>query len=238
MEPKTMQVFIGYDPKEDTAYQVARNSIVKRTPEPVKIMPLRLDHLPMLTRPVERKDGKLWCPISQAPMSTEFAISRFCVPFLQDDGWALFVDCDIICWSDIRELFHLADDKYAVMCVQHKQESGPETKMDGQVQTYYDRKNWSSVVLWNCGHPANKGLTELRLNGWTGRALHAFKWLEDSEIGELPQEWNWLINVTPGKPELGGIWHYTEGGPWVRGWKPQPYDSYWENEAQSCAVLA
>ena len=231
MKPKTMQVYIGWDSREDLPFQVARESIVKRTPEPIRIMPLRLNHLPMLTRPIEIRDGKLWCTISQAHMSTEFAISRFCVPFLQEEGWALFLDCDIICWSDIRELFHLAQDKYAVMVCKHQQESGPATKMDGQSQLYYNRKNWSSVVLWNCDHPANKGLTERRLNNWTGRRLHAFKWLEDAEIGELPQIWNWLINVTPGVPKQVGIWHYTLGGPWLPEWKTQPYDEYWEQEA-------
>jgi len=226
-----MQVFVGWDSREDLPFQVARETIARSTSEPIKILPLKLDHLPMLTRAIERKDGRLWCPISQAPMATEFAISRFCVPFLQEEGWALFVDCDIICWEDIRHLFDLADEKYAVMVVKHQQESGPDTKMDDQPQLYYQRKNWSSVVLWNCSHPSNKGLTLTRLNNWTGRRLHAFKWLEEEEIGELPQKWNWLINVTPGKPELTGIWHYTLGGPWLPDWKPQPYDSYWENEA-------
>ena len=231
MLPKNMQVYVGWDSREDLPYQVARDSIVHRTTEPIRIMPLRLDHLPMLTRPIERRDGKLWCPISESPMSTEFAISRFTVPFLQDEGWALFVDSDIICWEDIRELFHLADDKYAVMVVKHQQEAGPETKMDGQTQLYYGRKNWSSVVLWNCGHPGNLRLTPHRLNQWPGRWLHAFKWLEDEEIGELPQIWNWLINVTPGEPKKEGIWHWTLGGPWFPEWQRQPYDEAWSEEA-------
>ncbi len=237
MPPKTIQIYLGYDSREDAAYQVARNSIVKRTNEPIRIMPLKLEHLPILTRPIEHRDGKLWCPISQAPMATEFAISRFCVPFLQNEGWALFCDCDIICWSNISELFHLVDDKYAVMVVKHKQESGPDTKMDGQAQTYYNRKNWSSVVLWNCGHHSNARLTEERLNNWTGRGLHAFHWLNDDEIGELPQEWNWLINVTPGEPQKRGIWHWTLGGSWLPNWKESPYDKEWQEEAEQCGVL-
>lgn len=192
-------------------------------------MPLRLKHLSMLTRPIEVKNDQLWCPISKAPMSTEFAISRFCVPFLQDEGWALFTDCDIVCWSDINELFARADPKYAVMVVKHGSEmQGDAFKMDRQVQTYYTRKNWSSVVLWNCEHPANKGLTLLRLNQWPGRDLHAFKWLKDEEIGELPDKWNHLINVTPGEPKREGIWHYTLGGPWFPDWVPRRYDKEWQ----------
>jgi lipopolysaccharide biosynthesis glycosyltransferase len=242
-------IYMGWDQRENLPFEVARESIRKRCSTPLSIIPLKLDHLSdILTRPIERKDGKLWCPISQAPMATEFAISRFCVPFLQDTGWALFCDCDIICWSDINELFDLADDRYAIMVVKHFQiprkiEENPPvnrgfgkfdygTKMDGQIQTYYNRKNWSSVVLWNCDHPANKRFGFDELNTWPGRDLHAFKWLEDSEIGELPQIWNWLVNVTPGEPEKKGIWHYTLGGPWFDGWKPAPHDAEWIEESQ------
>jgi hypothetical protein len=243
MRPKTLQVYLGWDPRETKAFDVARASIAKRTSEPIQIMPLRLEHLSILTRPIEHRNGQMWCPISDAPMSTEFAISRFCIPFLQEDGWALFADCDILCWSDIMELFALADDRYAVMVVKH-QIQNPKSKiqnvkMDGQIQTYYGRKNWSSVVLWNCGHPANKRFTLDNLNRWPGRDLHAFKWLNDEEIGELPQLWNWLVNVTPGEPERRGIWHYTLGGPWFDGShhggqaesRPTRYDDAWKAEA-------
>lgn len=234
-----IQIYMGWDSREDLPFQVARESIRKRCSTPLAIMPLRLEHLDgILTRPIEHRDGKLWCPISDAPMSTEFAISRFCVPFLQDKGWALFCDCDILCWSDINELFDLADDRYAVMVVKHQLESGQTLKMDGQVQTYYSRKNWSSVVLWNCDHPSNKRLTSERLNNWPGRDLHAFKWLEDSEIGELPQVWNWLVNVTPGEPKQKGIWHYTLGGPWFDGWPSAPHDEEWIEESKEILCLA
>lgn len=227
------------------AFNVARHSIVKRTKHPIQVIPLDLKHLDILTRPIEHRNGQMWCPISDAPMSTEFAISRFCVPFLQDHGWALFADCDIICWSDIEELFALADDKYAVMVCKHQQQYDPKDsltpgnpeawkptlKMDAQIQTFYDRKNWSSVILWNCDHPANVRLTREKLNTWPGRDLHAFKWLEDSEIGELPQHWNWLVNVTPGEPEKKGIWHFTLGGPWFEDWKSSEHDAEWIKEA-------
>lgn len=232
-----LQVYLGYDPREDAAYQVARNSIWKRTKEPLNIYPLRLNHLPMLTRPIEKRDGKLWCPISEAPMSTEFAISRFCVPFLQESGWALFADCDILCHEDITNLFELADPRYAIMVVKHKFGAGySNQKMDGQIQTSYNRKNWSSVVLWNLDHAANKKFHIEHLNTWPGRDLHAFKWLEDSEIGELPQKWNWLINVTPGRPEREGIWHYTLGLPIFENYmKRDSYDYEWLNEQKKVA---
>src|SRR6266478_6919214 len=220
MKSKTLDVYLGWDPRELVPYEVARKSILSRTKEPIRITPLKLNHLrDFFKRPIEERDGKLWCPISEAPMSTEFAISRFAIPFLET-GWAVFADCDILCWSDIKELFELADDKYAVMVVKHSVGGSGMTKMDGQTQTSYQCKNWSSVVLWNCDHPANKRLTVEKLNTWPGRDLHAFKWLQDSEIGELPQQWNWLVNVTPGEPEKKGIWHFTLGGPWFEHWTP------------------
>ncbi len=237
---KHPQIYLGWDPREEAAYQVARSSIQRRTEGPINIYPLRLKHLRMLNRPIEHREGQMWDPISKAPMSTEFAISRFCVPFLQSEGWALFADCDIICWSDIRELFDRALDHYAVMVVKQKNETvGLTHKMDGQIQTYYARKNWSSVVLWNCSHPSNKRLTEDALNGLAGRDLHAFCWLQDDEIGELPQEWNWLIRVTPDTPEKKGIWHYTLGGPWFADTRFQnlPYDEDWFKEEEEAIIL-
>lgn len=226
---KTPQIYLGWDPREAEAYRVARSSIIKRCNKPMSIIPLDIRHIDCLDRTIEERDGMMWDPISQAPMSTEFAISRFAIPFIQKSGWALFADCDILCWSDITELFALADDKYAVMVVKHRHESGPEIKMDGQAQNYYARKNWSSVVLWNCEHKAHQHFDEAALNGLPGRDLHAFCWLNDRDIGELPQKWNWLINVTPGEPEKTGIWHYTLGGPWFDDWAGGSYDQQWSD---------
>lgn len=225
------KIYIGYDPREHAAYDVARHSIITRTdPRLLHVIPLELESLKsILTRPIEMRDGKMWCPISEAPMATEFAISRFCIPLLQSKGLALFVDCDILCLADVAELFALADERYAVMVVKHNQNSGPDTKMDGQAQTYYPRKNWSSVVLWNCAHPANRALTKEVLNSWPGRDLHAFKWLSDDLIGELPQEWNTLVGISNvAEPK---ILHYTSGGPWLKDWKGGPLDDKWTQEA-------
>jgi lipopolysaccharide biosynthesis glycosyltransferase len=212
---------------------VAKHSIERRASAPVLISPLYLPHLnSYMSRPLGRRDGKLWCPVSQAPMATEFAISRFCVPFIQREGWALFIDCDMLCLSDIAELFALADDRYAVMVIKHKQESGATTKMDGQVQTYYARKNWSSVVLWNTSHQANRRLLPRDLNSLPGRDLHAFKWLKDEEIGELPHEWNYLVGIDGAG--AAKMLHFTLGGPWIRGWTDNTSDDLlWRREYAS-----
>jgi hypothetical protein len=187
------KIFVGYEPREHKAYQLAHASILATTSEPVLITPLVLEHLPFLTRPIERRGNQMWCPISDAPMSTEFAISRFCVPILQKSGWALFIDCDFVSVGDVSKLFELADKKYALMVVKHDYTPSEGLKMDGQVQTAYSRKNWSSAMLWNLDHPSNKRLTIEMLNTLPGRDLHRFCWLEDHEIGELSKSWNTLV---------------------------------------------
>jgi hypothetical protein len=228
-------IYIGWDPREDLAYQVAEYSLRQRASVPVDVTPLKLAELGrILTRPIERRDGRLWCPISQAPMSTEFAISRFAVPLLHRDGWALFCDCDVLFQADVAELFALADDRYAVMVVKHSQPGQVEgaIKMDGQIQTLYSRKNWSSVVLWNGAHPANRDrFTRKMLNEWPGRDLHAFQWLRDREIGELPAAWNHLVDVQPAIAEPK-LLHYTLGGPWFSEHRECNHASEWLAELE------
>ena len=220
---------MGWDKREQTAFDVARHSIISRCPQ-AAIMPLYLACLSphILHRPIEIRGHQLWCPISNAPMSTESAISRFCVPFLQKEGWALFVDCDIICLADISELFALANPKYAVQVVKHSYHPAETTKMDNQIQTFYERKNWSSVILWNCSHPSNKKLTRKELNLWPGRDLHAFKWLSDKEIGDLPAEWNHLVDVNPTPQTQPKLLHYTLGTPDMR--LNSSYAKEWHDE--------
>ena len=103
-------------------------------------------------------------------------------------------------------------------------------KMDGVVQTSYSRKNWSSVMLFNCDHPANRRLSLWDISNRKGRDLHAFYWLADSEIGDLPAEWNWLVGVQP-KPEAPKIAHFTLGGPWFKDWPGAEHDELWRSEA-------
>ena len=110
-------------------------------------------------------------------------------------GWALFCDSDIVFTENVKNLFDQADDKYAVMCAKHDYTPKEGTKMDGQTQTVYPRKNWSSVMLFNCAHPSNKKLTQDLVNdpATTGKYLHRFSWLQDDEVGEISHEWNWLV---------------------------------------------
>lgn len=234
-------VFLGYDPREHEAFNVAQSSILRRSKN-IVVVPLCVDHLATLLPAPIRRDGRLWDIESDAPMSTEFARTRFCVPFLQKRGWAVFADSDIVCLADMNELFDLADERYAVMVVKHKsrqnliRQSDTILKMDGQIQTFYQRKNWSSVILWNLAHPGHDRLSKDRLNNWPGRDLHAFKWLEDDEIGELPAEWNYLVSVDPeGFASKAKLMHFTMGGPFLEESPRNQLDYVWRTERAACA---
>lgn len=223
-----MNVYIGYDAREVEAYWVAEKSL-RRTSPGVNVMPLDAERLAaygLLRRPQDRR-GNIYDIVSNAPQSTDFAISRFLVPHLCQKGWALFVDADVVFLADVRDLFDLADPSKAVMVVKHNQ-TGNGIKMDGQVQTTYPRKNWSSVVLWNCEHPANRRLSLQDVNERPGRDLHAFYWLADSEIGDLPMDWNWLVGVEE-QPVSPRIAHFTLGGPWLPTWVRAKHDEIWES---------
>jgi len=222
-----MKTFIGYDPREAAAYYVACKTLARTSPQ-AQVTPLDAERLAaygLLRRPVDRRGGLYDLP-SNAPASTDFAVSRFLVPHLAQTGWALFTDCDVVFLADIAQLFALTDPRFAVMVVQHHALPDEGTKMDGALQVAYRRKNWSSVMLWNCDHPANRRLSLQDVNERPGRDLHAFYWLHDSEIGTLPREWNWLVGVQP-KPDHPKIAHFTLGGPWFPNWKPAEHDGIW-----------
>jgi hypothetical protein len=158
-------------------------------------------------------------------MSTEFALTRFLVPALCRAEWAVFCDCDFLWRTDIDELLALADPRYAVMVVQHDYTPVEQFKMDGQIQLTYPRKNWSSLVLWNCLHPAHSVLPEL-VNTWTGRRLHGFEWLDDKLIGALPEAWNWLEGHSSPALDPKAV-HFTRGTPDLPGYEQVPYAGEW-----------
>jgi len=231
-----MKYFLGYDTKESEAFSVALHSVHagERYDGDFGVTAL---HLPTLrdlglyTRPTSTRDGKLWDDISGAYMSTEHANSRFLVPFLDNEfpgKWALFTDCDIILRRPITDILEQADPRFALQVVKHKYEPRETVKMDGQAQQLYARKNWSSVMLWNTGHPAHKRLTLDMVNTLPGRDLHRFCWLEDSEIGDLTPDWNWLVGhsdsaITP------SIIHYTEGLPSMAGYEDCAFADEWRS---------
>lgn len=227
-------IYIGYDPREADAYSVCRGSLLRNLSQHIPVHGLVLTQLQvdgLYTRPIERISGRLIDVKSRRPdyngaMSTEFAISRFFVPMLAKEGWALFMDSDMLVRADVASVFSLCDSTKAVMCVKHNHKPTQDVKMDGQQQTAYDRKNWSSFMLFNCEHPANSILTLDLLNNASGKDLHAFCWLEDHHIGALPPEWNYLVgeNAPCTNP---AVVHYTNGVPPRKGYENCEFADEW-----------
>ncbi len=209
------RVFIGYDSKEVAAYHVLAHSIIEHSSVPVAITPLALSNL-----------GAVFTRERNSLQSTEFSFSRFLVPYLSGfQGWSVFMDCDMLMRSDIGKLWELRDDRSAVMCVKHDYTPKEDTKFLGQVQTKYEKKNWSSVMLFN--NARCRALTPDFVNTATGLQLHQFKWLEgDHQIGELPRTWNHLVGVYDYDPEASLV-HFTEGGPYFDEYQGVDYSAEW-----------
>ena len=221
-----MRVFIGYDKREDEAYRVACKTLWHTSgliAEP--LVSERLSSQGLLTRLVDARDGLFYDLPSNAHASTEFAVSRFLTPVLCQTGWALFTDCDVVFMQDVHDMLEATSKTKAVYVVKHDHKQDG-VKMDGQPQVSYPRKNWSSVMLFNCDHPANQRLSLHDINTRPGRDLHRFYWLNDDEIGELDPAWNWLVNVqeAPREPKIA---HFTLGGPWIPEWEGAPHDDIW-----------
>ena len=210
-----ISVFIGYDSRENVAFHVAANSIQARASQPVSITPVRQSQLSGL---FERSEQKL--------ASTEFSFSRFLVPYLCNyEGWAIFMDCDVLCRGDIAELWNLRDERYAVMCVKHDHQPADKVKFLGETQTLYPKKNWSSVMLIN--NKRCRALSPERVNEESGLYLHQFKWLESDElIGTLPLAWNFLADYYK-KDESAKLVHYTEGGPYFEDYRETDFGDEW-----------
>jgi lipopolysaccharide biosynthesis glycosyltransferase len=227
-------IYVGYDAREHIAFEVLKSSILTHNPDS-QILPLAHSSLRkrgIFRRPwlVESNTGRKIDLIDGRPFSTEFSHSRFLVPYLCNfSGWALFIDCDMLCTRDINAIFDLTRDEYAIMVVKQNHCPTSETKMDQQVQSTYPRKNWSSVVLWNCAHDANKTLNPEFVSVASGANLHQFTWLQDSDIGDISPEWNWIQGTTSDSIEPALI-HYTEGGPWFEGHEKVKFGELWIQE--------
>lgn len=208
------RVFIGYDPREEVAVNVLTDSFQAHASIPVLIGQVRLDQLKgIYTRDRDPKQ------------STDFSFSRFLVPWLAGyRGWALFIDADMLCLGDIAELWALRDERFAVQLVKHRHECEQGLKFQGMPQTPYGRKNWSSVMLFNCSRCTT--LTPDYVNRASGLDLHQFRWLADEAIGELPPEWNVLVGVQP-VPAEPKVLHYTLGGPWFDDCLDMPESERW-----------
>ena len=220
-----INIFVGYDSKEKVAFNTLSYSILKNSTQPIAITPIYLENI---KDTFVRERNNL--------SSTEFSFSRFIIPHLMNyQGWALFMDCDMLMKAAIAELWRLRDDKYAVQVCQHDYIPKSATKFLGQTQTVYPKKNWSSFMLMNCKKCTT--LTPDYVNKASGLELHQFKWLETEDlIGDLPLEWNWLAEEYEPKEDIKNI-HYTEGGPYFKGYEEIDYAKDWFEYHKECNEL-
>ena len=217
-----IQVYVGYDSREDIAWQVCRHSLARHASVPVGIHPLRqnsLRELGLYTRPADT--------IS----STEFSLTRFLTPYLAaNDRWSMFVDCDVLYTKDIAGLFAGLDDDKALYVVQHDYTPINAIKMDGKAQTIYPRKNWSSMMLFNGRHPLVRALTPQVVNSASPSYLHRFEWLPDELIGAVDLEWNFLEGEYAAPAVPPAAIHFTNGGPWFDNWQAVDFADLWQAE--------
>ena len=210
-----LNIFVGFDQKEAIAYHTFVQSLIENSTIPLSITPLAENNLDHYTE--KHTDG-----------TNQFTYSRFLVPYLMNfKGWAIFADGDMVCLSDIKILKSYFDTKKAVTVVKHNYKTKHKKKYFGQKNDDYPRKNWSSMIIWNCEHPKNKILTPDFISESEGSFLHRFKWLEDSEIGELPKKWNWLAIEYDEKKDLDLI-HYTLGTPCFKEYANKSLSKYWK----------
>jgi lipopolysaccharide biosynthesis glycosyltransferase len=204
---------VGFDQKEAVAYHTFCQSVINKTSQPVRFTPLIAHGMD------GKRDG-----------SNEFIYSRFLVPYLFGyKGWAIYADGDMVCQADIAKLWALRDDKYAVQVVQHSYRTKHKRKYFGAKNEDYPRKNWSSLVLWNCEHSANRMLNPKAVSELSNSFLHRFQWLHDGEIGELPLDWNWLVMEYP-ENDHAALLHYTIGTPCFADFADCEMSVYWHIE--------
>lgn len=229
-----MRVMIGYDEREARAVEVAIKSLRRVAPdlEPELLCAAKLTDQGLLTRVSDHRGDQDYDLVSNAKKSTRFAISRFLTPILCQEGYALFTDCDVVFREDPREMLTEVSAHYAVNVVKHFYVPAPGLKMVNQANSVYGRKNWSSVMLFNCDHSANRRLSLRDVNERRGLDLHQFYWLADAEIGELSRCWNQLIGEHPLLAPKEGILHFTRGGPWLPGWQGAEHDDIWLEAAK------
>lgn len=214
-QPPTLDVYIGFDPKERVAYHTLCQSLLDHASRPLRFTPIALSTL-----------GGVYDRPRVSQQSTEFSFTRFLTPYLSGyAGWSLFMDCDMLVRADVADLFALADERYAVMCCQHLYTPRDDVKFLNQPQSKYEKKNWSSVMLFN--NARCRALTPDYVQTATGLDLHQFRWLAgDAEIGALPLEWNWLVGEYPHNLQAR-IAHFTRGGPYFPDYAGCDYADEW-----------
>jgi hypothetical protein len=213
-----LRIFIGYDAREPVAYHVLAHSILTRASIPVAITPLVQPQLRACELYQRDRD-----PLE----STAFSLTRFLVPYLSGyEGWSLYLDCDMLCRADLRDL-PLPINAAVAVC-QHDYTPRTATKFFDQPQTTYPRKNWSSLMVFY--GPDCRPLTPEYVNTATPAELHRLDWAPS--VGALPLDWNWLVGEYAPNP-LAKMLHYTLGGPWFPETRHCDHAKDWEAEYEA-----
>jgi len=214
---KPIPVFVGYDPREAVAYHVCANSIIRNASAPVAIVPIALNLFPEYQE--THTDG-----------SNQFIYSRFLVPYLMEYlGRAIFIDGDMIVRGDIVELYKSLQPGKDVAVVKHDYKTRMTEKYLGSKNENYPRKNWSSVIVWDCQTWPNRKLTPEFVMSQPGSFLHRFSWIDDDRIQELSPEWNWLPDEYGANPNAK-LLHYTLGTPCFHEFAHTPQAEEWHRE--------
>jgi len=215
-----IRVYIGHDAREEIALSVLSYSIHRHASQPVSIAPVMISQL-----------GALYTREKHPLQSSAFSFSRFLTPCLSGyTGWSLFMDCDMLMRDDIAKLWALRDDRYAVMVVKHEHVPRETEKFLGMPQSKYEKKNWSSVMLFN--NARCTALSPHYVNTTSGLELHQFKWLDSEDvIGALPSRWNHLVGYDP-RREDAAIVHFTLGGPYFSEYATCEHADEWRRERE------
>jgi len=201
-----INVYAGYDPREEAGYHCFVSSLLEHASCPVTVTPLHL------------KLFRSFYEAGQRDGSNAFIYTRFLIPFLQGyTGSAIFMDgSDMLLKADIAELWALRDPYKAVQVVKHDYKTKwPRKYLGTQMEAPnedYGRKQWSSVMIINCMHMAWRQITPESVQKMTGSQLHRFSWIDDELIGELPKAWNWLADED-GANRDAKLLHFTAGSP-------------------------
>lgn len=236
-----MHIFVGCDARENVCWQVLQYNLMYRWGH--KLIPIRhreLRDAGKFTRSwtIDAK-GQYYDKLDGKPFSTEFSHARFAaIPLAREMGltdWCMFVDCDFLFLHDPKEMLVYTDGRAAISCVQYNWREPEGLKMDGMMQLFYHRKLWSSMFLFRPTHPAHEVMTWDRINFATGAAMHAFDWVTDKEVLEIPKEWNWIPEYTDRDIKPKAV-HFSFGGPWMTGFENVPYANDWRKEYQETLI--
>ncbi len=204
-----IRLFCGYDHREALGFSVFIRSVIDSCKEPVAITPLAW----------KQRDG-----------SNAFTYARFLVPYYCGfKGYAIWADgSDMLLRADLAELS--IPTGAAVGVVKHDYKTQHPRKYIGTemecANEDYPRKNWSSLIVWDCSYHGHRVLTPDFVTQAEGKYLHRFEWLPEARIHSLHHDWNHLVSEQDHDP-FAKLVHWTLGNPQFEHYKNAPFAQEW-----------